>query len=426
MVRAQVVAAVLGMGIWVAAGAPVGAATFTVTSPEDSGPGSLREAMVLAEANGEPDEIVFAGDFTILLQSTLPTVTGVLTIRGNGWERTVVDGGNPAGGTSGVRAFQVAASGDLTLDGVTVRRCYSPNDGGAVEVEGGSMRVVDSVLRDNSTGGSYGGAILSEANATLVMEGTLLEANRTPYLGAAVAALNSAANTFVGCTFAGNSSQWAALAIHWGGTTLVDGCTFSGNVGTGVAAAQFQDVSVEIVNSTFSGNQGDYTIHFDEYGDQDVLELRNVTVANNSSIGLWSYQSGSRVSLSHCILANLPHANCSLGGGPPTTLGFNLEDADTCGLDPGAGDLVHTDPLLAPLRDNGGPTLTHEPQAASAAVDGGAADCGLAVDQRGGPRPVDGDGDGLARCDIGAVEVSVLFADGFEAGTTSRWSSVVP
>ena len=43
-------------------------------------------------------------------------------------------------------------------------------------------------------------------------------------------------------------------------------------------------------------------------------------------------------------------------------------------------------------------------------------------------RPFDGDGDGTARCDIGAVESSVvqLFSDGFESGDTSRWTSVLP
>jgi hypothetical protein len=52
--------------------------------------------------------------------------------------------------------------------------------------------------------------------------------------------------------------------------------------------------------------------------------------------------------------------------------------------------------LLGPLANNGGPTLTHMPQAGSPAIDQGSG-C-PAIDQRGAARPV-----GPA-CDIGAVE----------------------
>jgi hypothetical protein len=68
------------------------------------------------------------------------------------------------------------------------------------------------------------------------------------------------------------------------------------------------------------------------------------------------------------------------------------------------------------------------PMADSPAVDdplGTTTNC-PAYDQRFGPdRPLDGNGDGLALCDIGAIERDSLFADGFESGDAAEWSAIV-
>jgi len=77
--------------------------------------------------------------------------------------------------------------------------------------------------------------------------------------------------------------------------------------------------------------------------------------------------------------------------------------------------------LLGPLAWNGGPTLTHAPQAGSPLVD--TADLGNCppTDQRGGARPVDGDGAGGARCDKGAYEVLAVVARYF-LPAVMRWT----
>ncbi|MEM7139927.1 MAG: choice-of-anchor Q domain-containing protein [Actinomycetota bacterium] len=87
------------------------------------------------------------------------------------------------------------------------------------------------------------------------------------------------------------------------------------------------------------------------------------------------------------------------------TLTSVLNDDGTCG----SGPLVGVDPLLGPLQDNGGPTSTRAPLAGSPAIDAATGTC-PATDQRGETRPRDGDGDGAATCDIGAVEVETLVA----------------
>jgi hypothetical protein len=58
------------------------------------------------------------------------------------------------------------------------------------------------------------------------------------------------------------------------------------------------------------------------------------------------------------------------------------------------------------LQDNGGVTLTHAPLSNSPVIDAGSNTSCALTDQRGFPRPADGNGDGDPICDIGAVELS--------------------
>jgi len=98
-----------------------------------------------------------------------------------------------------------------------------------------------------------------------------------------------------------------------------------------------------------------------------------------------------------------------------TSYGCNLvEDTSDCTI---TGDetcnIYGEDPLLGPLQDNRGPTFTHALLEGSPAIDGVCTGCGcttidgqeVTTDQRGEPRPVDGDGDGTALCDMGAYEL---------------------
>ena len=108
------------------------------------------------------------------------------------------------------------------------------------------------------------------------------------------------------------------------------------------------------------------------------------------------------VSLVNTILAYNQENNCS-SFSPPTSLGHNLADDATCGLTQ-SGDQEGEDPLLGPLADNGGFVQTHALRPGSPAIDAGDDGQCPTTDARGVARPHDGDGDGLAVCDIGAVE----------------------
>lgn len=65
-------------------GSRIDAATFTVTSNDDSGPGTLRQAIIDANATAEADTIAFAlvAAPTISLHSELPVITQPLTVDG--------------------------------------------------------------------------------------------------------------------------------------------------------------------------------------------------------------------------------------------------------------------------------------------------------------------------------------------------------
>jgi hypothetical protein len=71
-------------------------------------------------------------------------------------------------------------------------------------------------------------------------------------------------------------------------------------------------------------------------------------------------------------------------------------------------NLLTGNPNLGPLQNNGGLTPTHALNPGSAAIDASGVNAACpAADQRGLPRPQDGNGDGSAACDLGAYEVYI-------------------
>ena len=109
-----------------------------------------------------------------------------------------------------------------------------------------------------------------------------------------------------------------------------------------------------------------------------------------------------------CWVSELPALPiASQGGGV-------IGNGSGCAFAAQPSDLVGTavspiDPQLGPLASNGGPTQTHALGAGSPAIDHAA--CTDVTDQRGAPRPTDGNGDGVAGCDAGAFELVDPAAD---------------
>jgi len=109
------------------------------------------------------------------------------------------------------------------------------------------------------------------------------------------------------------------------------------------------------------------------------------------------------------LKAGASGANIVNNGGSVGTFGYNLSSDNGVGVLTNSTDQLNKDPLLGPLADNGGPTLTHALLPGSPAIDKGKS-FGATTDQRGQPRPFDfasvtnaAGGDGS---DIGAFELN--------------------
>jgi hypothetical protein len=152
-------------------------------------------------------------------------------------------------------------------------------------------------------------------------------------------------------------------------------------------------------NVTISGNSasadGGGIYHF--FGS---ITMTNTTLNGNSAVGGGGgiKKDGGTVAITNTIVANSPSGgNCSgaLVGG------YNLSSDGTCSFG-GGRDSVSV--MLGLLANNGGATQTHALLPGSPAIDFGTNAGCPSTDQRGKARPVDGDKNGTATCDVGAVE----------------------
>ncbi len=142
----------------------------------------------------------------------------------------------------------------------------------------------------------------------------------------------------------------------------------------------------------------------------DILSGGSTLCSNPSSDGAGVRDAGAdTVALINSIVAENTHdGSASDCAGDVVSGGFNLIGTDDgCNFAAAFTDVVGNgggpiDPLLGSLTSAGSPTSYHLPSADSPATDEGAA-CG-SLDQRGRPRPADGNDSGGAQCDIGAVE----------------------
>ena len=383
--------AFIGLGLLMSLVGPQAAraATITVSNLNDSGPGSLRQAIADALPG---DTITFSVSGTITLTSGELVVNKDLTLSGPGATNLSISGNLAVP----ILERVINNSAILAISGLTIRSGTALSGGGILN--SGDLTVTDSVLTDNRAKGEGGGIF---NNGTLHISNTTISANLTELF---------------------NATDASGAGIYNAGSAFVTHSTFYSNIvhDNGSAFLNAIGATATITDSTFSFNQenGVAAVYNDKLG--GLLQLNNVTLTTNigskKSTGLFS--DGGPVNLANSIVAgNTTQGGSSLPdcAGPITSLGHNLiGNATGCTISAATGDLLGTDiaPIdakLGPLTDNGGPTLTHTLLLGSPAIDagspaapgsgGGACD---STDQRGFVRPVTG---AISlTCDIGAIE----------------------
>jgi hypothetical protein len=423
--------------------------TLVVTNCDDSGPGSLRDAVASA-ISGETIDLTQLSCSTITLTSgAIDVLLDDLSLTGPGAANLTIDG------SSLDRVFTHNGSGTLRIDGLALTNGYYVSatnyaEGGCV-YSIGDLAVYGSAISHCTVSGSVyalGGGIYVYGDIHIVdsivmgclAEGTVADGGGVQVVGnaylthaqvtnntARATKFTSAAGLFV---ILGNlTMQYSTLAyndayapmggfslgaaIHSFGDVTILNSTIFGNTAYNVAGlvleAYHNTPTATIVDSTISGN-GDSSTVFGAVYTAIPLAVYNSTIAFNlgsAAGGVYAY--GPPATLESSIVATNTGQDLRLGRGATVSGSHNIiETAITV-----PPDTIRSDPLLLPLAGNGGPTITHALQAGSPAINAGSNVRGLATDQR---------GDGYPRVtsyatDIGAFEsafIDRIFADGFD------------
>jgi hypothetical protein len=382
---------------------PVSAlATWYVDATHCPGPGTgtvgnpfCKIQSAIGNASADDTIIIAAGTYN---EHDI-TINKSLTIQGAGAGSTFVDGEKLS------RVFCINNS-TVDMSGITIMNGNTTAFGGGIYNDRGNVTLTNCTIRDNYA--NDGGGIF---NLVGQYDGYLTLTNCT-------VSGNYAINRSGGiCNYANDSKGYISMT----------NCTISGNDakdGGGIYNfASWANMDLEMINCTISGNDaandggGIYNFSSDS---RDIdLVMINCTVSGNYAVdaggGIYNHEEENAdiyLSLKCTIVySNAPN---------------NIDGSDTSGII-SESIIDSPNPLLGPLQNNGGPTETHALLAGSPAIDACTTDCPPpATDQRGLPRPVDGDLDCSAFCDVGAYEKQILAPVGGIVEPVDRMGVLAP
>jgi hypothetical protein len=233
---------------------------ITVTNTNDSGPGSLREALAVAHNGDTIDAAGVSG--TILLTGGELQISHNVSITGPGAGNLAVDGNATFAVFDNLRS-----ASDVTISGFTIT---NGNGNGGINNRGGLTLSNCSVVR----------------NAGVGIDNFSIE----PSPGATL--------TITNCTVSGNSGGGISNAtIDSGAALTVSNCTISGNSGNGISNSASGIVAagastVAISNSTLSGNSGDAIYNNAGHHGGASLSVKSCTISGNSGGGIYNNVAG--------------------------------------------------------------------------------------------------------------------------------------
>lgn len=322
-----------------------------------------------------------AGIYTTAVGTAVVVIDKDLALTG-GWDAafTAQTGESIIDGEATRRGLTVSSGVTASLDRFTVRHGYhSANDNEAGGIQNnGVLTLSNSIVVDNNSFSEKGG-IVNAGVMTITGSQIISNVGGIYNVGSQLRVINS---------FIGHNSSGGGLVgglYNMSGTVALDNSTISRNTCgfSGCGVYNYYDGNVQLNNATVTENEGGLS-GAGVANNVGALTLRNSLIADN-----W--------------VRNAGKSDCA---GTITSAGYNLVSTTSgCSFTASTGDRlnVKANGLLL-----GG---SYALFAGSAAIDhGDPAGCldhqgeVLTSDQRGRPRPVDGDGDTVARCDIGAYE----------------------
>jgi parallel beta-helix repeat protein len=400
-----------GGGIYVigSAAAPTLNSNRIISNSADDGGGIFNDGgtVTLTDSTLSGNTAYFSGGGIKNDNGGMMTLTNS-TINDN--SATTVDGG----GIDNLGMAQLASS--------TVSGNSAGHDGGGIDNwTDSTVELTNSIISGN-TAGNDGGGIFNNGGVVTLTDSTI-SSNTTYTSGGGIKNDIGGIVELTNSTVSGNTAitqDGGGIDNFRDGTVKLTNSTVSGNTADrdgggidnwGEGNGEWGHSTVELTNSTVSGNTANYG---GGIANQGTVQLIHCTISRNTAYtdggGIHNFFSRA-VELTNTVVASQTvGADC--GGSPVTSFGYNLDSDGTCNLT-GPGDITNTNPLLGPLKDNGGDTQTHALLTDSLAIDhipNGVNCCGvvpLDKDQRGETRPADGDNDGTAACDIGAFEVQL-------------------
>ncbi len=339
------------------------AATLTVTNTNDSGPGSLRQALVDSECIYVANDIVFAipttdpnynsvaERFTIMLSSELyPCLYATTTIK-NAMSQAVTIRGNNL-----FRIFDLSNThADVVMTNLTISH-GDGMDGGAIYMNVGRTLTLNDCTISNNTAEYNGGAIFVEINSTLNINRSTITGN--------------------------SSSSGGAIFVNNGAALNLNSSTLSGNSATSDnGGAIYNNGSMNAVNNTFSGNLSPNGVGGAIINWGTMTLTSNTLVENESQWGGGIYNVATApATLNNNIVALNVASEFSRGmdlygtfSGNHNLIGL-IEGSTGMAIAPniwGDNGMGSLNPMIGPLANNGGPTFTRALLTGSPAIDQG-------------------------------------------------------